>query len=137
MPCAETLKLLPAGHAIVKLDDFSNAFNSIRRDLLLKTVAKNMLELYRFTLATYSCEPTLVYGDQTILSREGSQQGAHLSLLESCESIQPVINELDSGIEIDFMNDVSLSSDLLTLEKDINKIIESEASTGIKLNAAK
>ena len=35
------------------------------------------------------------------------------------------------------MNDIYLSSDLLTLEKDINKIIESEASTGVKFNVAK
>ena len=68
------INLLPAGQAIVKFD-FFNAFNIIRRDLLLDTMAKNMPELYRFTLATYFCEPTLVYGDQTILSREGSQQG--------------------------------------------------------------
>ena len=53
------VKLLPVGHAIVKLD-LTNAFNSIRRDLLLDTLAKNMPELYRFTLATYSCE-LLVY----------------------------------------------------------------------------
>ena len=67
------VKLLPAGHEIVKLD-FSNALNSIRRDLLLEIVAKNMPELYIFTLATYSCKPTLVYGDQTIISREGSPE---------------------------------------------------------------
>ena len=79
----------------------------------------------------------MVYADQTILSSEGSQQGDPLTSLESCESIQPVINELDSDIEIGFMDDISLS-DLLTLKKDINKIIESEASTGLKkLNAAK
>ena len=36
------------------------------------------------------------------------------------------------------MDDNSISSDLLTLEKYINKNIESEASTGLKLfNAAK
>ena len=84
-----------------------------------------MPKLYRFTLATYSSELTLVYGDQKILSREGYQQGDLLSSLEFCESIQPVINEVDSDIEIGFMDDIYLTSDLLTLEKDINKIIES------------
>ena len=96
-----------------------------------------MPKLYRFAVATYSCVPNLVYGDQTILSRKGSQQVDHLSSLEFCESIQPVINKLDSDIEIGFVDDISLSSDLPTLEKDINKIIKSEASTGLKLNAAK
>ena len=68
------VEVLPAGHAVVKLD-FSNAFNSIRRDLQLDTIAKNILELYRFTLAKYSYESTVVYGEHTIPSREGSQQG--------------------------------------------------------------
>ena len=66
------VKLLPVGHAIVKLD-FTTAFNSILRDLLLEIMATNMPELYRFTLATYSCEPALIYDDQMIPSREVSQ----------------------------------------------------------------
>ena len=127
---------LPPGHAIIKLD-FSNAFNSIRRDLILDTVARNMPELYRFTLATYSCEPSLTFGDQAIPSREGSQQGDPLSGLEFCESIQPVINKLDSDLEIGFMDDLSLSSDLPTLAKDVKTIIDSEPVIGLRLNASK
>ena len=77
-----------------------------------------------------------------MVSRRSSQQkalnkGTPLSSLEFCELIQPVVNELDSNIEIGLIDDISLSSDLLTLEKDVNKVIESEASTGLKLNAAK
>ena len=130
------VEVLPAGHAIVKLD-FSNAFNSIRRDLLLDTMAKNIPELYRFTLAKYSCEPTLVYGAHTIPSRVGSQQGYHLSSLEFCEAIQPVLDDFDSELDIGFMDDLSLSSDLSTLEKDVNTIIEAESVTGLWLNPSK
>ena len=36
---------LPSGHAFIKLD-FANAFNTLRRDLLLDTVARNTPELY-------------------------------------------------------------------------------------------
>ena len=45
----------PPGHEIIKLD-FANAFNTLRRDFLLDTVARNIPQLYRFTLATYGCE---------------------------------------------------------------------------------
>ena len=45
-----------------------------------------------------------------------------MSSLEFCEAIQPVLNDLDS--EVNLMDDVSLSSDVSTLEKDINTIIE-------------
>ena len=70
-----------------------------------------------------------------ILSKEGSQKWDVLNLRKFCESIQLVINKSDFDIEIGFMDDISLSSDILTLEKDIKKIIESEASKGLKLNA--
>ena len=58
-----------------------------------------------------------------------------MSSLEFCESIQPVLNDLDS--EVNIGDDVSLSSDVSTLEKDINTIIEAESSTGLRLNPAK
>ena len=127
---------LPSGHAFIKLD-FANAFNTLRRDLFLDTVARNTPELYRFTLATYECDPTLVYGSHTIPSREGPQQSDPLSSLEFCESIQPILNELDSDLEIGFIDDLSMSSDLLKLAKDFETIIKAETSTGLKLNTTK
>ena len=69
---------LPPGHAFIKFD-FAYAFNTLRRDLLLDTVARNTPQLYRFTLATYGCVPTHVYGDQLIPSREGQLVGAYRS----------------------------------------------------------
>ena len=60
-----------------------------------------------------------------------------MSSLEFCEAIQPVLNDLDSEVNICLMDDVSLSSDVSTLEKDINTIIEAESSTGLRFNPAK
>ena len=60
-----------------------------------------------------------------------------MSSLEFCEAIHPVIHDLDSEVNIGLMNDVSLSSDVSTLERDINTIIEAESSTGLRLNPAK
>ena len=117
-------KLLPACHAVVKLD-FTNAFNSIRRELLLETVVKNTPELHHFTFST-----TLINGNQIILSREGSQQGDPLSSLEFFESIQPLLTEVNSEVDIGFMDDTSLLADLDTPEMDITKIIK---ITGLKL----
>ena len=105
---------LPSGHALIKLD-FANAFNTLSRDILLETVARNTPELYGFTLPTYECDPTLVYGSHTVPPREGPQQGNPLSSLEFCKSIQPILNVLDSHLEIGFVDDLSMSSDLLTL----------------------
>ena len=50
------LDKLPPGHAIIKLE-IANACNTLRRDLLLDTAARNIHQLNRFTFATYGCEP--------------------------------------------------------------------------------
>ena len=76
---------LPDNHVFVKLD-FSNAFNSIRRDTILAKVAVKMPELYRFVKDSLNCNPMLIYGDDIIISAESSQQGDPLSGLEFCES---------------------------------------------------
>ena len=56
-----------------------------------------------------------------------------MSWLEFCEAIQPVLNDLDSEVNIGLMNDVSLLSDVSTLETDVNTIIEAVSSTGLRL----
>ena len=52
------LSSLPDNHVFVKLD-FSNAFNSVRRDTILANVAVNMPELYRFVKDSLNCNPML------------------------------------------------------------------------------
>jgi len=58
---------LPIDYVLVKLD-FTNALNSIRRDVILEAVAAKMPEIYRLIIAAYSCEPILVYGDHQLRS---------------------------------------------------------------------
>ena len=65
-------------HVFVKLD-FTNAFNSVRRDAILTTVAEKMPELYRFTCDSLDCNPQLIFDENIIISAEGSQQGDPLS----------------------------------------------------------
>ena len=119
-------------HAIIKLD-----FANLRRDLLLDTVARNIPQLYRVTLATYRCEPTQVYGNQLIASREDSQKGYSLSSLEFCKAVHPILNDLNSDLEVGFIDDLSLSADLPTLAQDVNTIFNAETYTGLRLNSSK
>jgi len=88
---------LPPGHVIVKLD-FSNAFNCIRRDLILDRVALHIPEIYRLVHAAYTCEPILIFGEHQLLSSEGAQQGDPLGSLEFCEAIHPLLTSLHSTV---------------------------------------
>ena len=106
---------LPANHVIVKLD-FSNAFNCIRRDLILDTTATHTPEIYRLVYSAYSSEPILTFGRYEILSSEGAQQGDPLGSLEFCEAMHPLLMSLRSSVKIGFVDDVTLSGDLQTVE---------------------
>ena len=53
--------------------------------------------------------------------------------MEFCEAIHPLLIRLQSTVKIGFMDDVSLSGHLPTVEKDITTIVE----TGLRLNTHK
>ena len=127
---------MPADYVTVKLD-FSNAFNSVRRDLILDTAAANTPEIYRFTYAKYSCEPKLIYGPHIIRSKEGSQQGDPLSSLEFCDAVDPTLKDLNSEMRPSFMDDVSLSGHISTVAADVETIIAAAGKTGLHLNRNK
>src|SRR6201996_555972 len=59
---------------IVKLD-FSNAFNTVRRDAILNAVATELPELYRLCYSAHAEASLLQLGDHTVVSAEGVQQG--------------------------------------------------------------
>ena len=63
---------MPDDHVIVKLD-FANAYNSVRRDAVLETVADKMPKLYPFKHSSLACCPKLTYDIYIIESAEGSQ----------------------------------------------------------------
>jgi len=57
--------------------------------------------------------------------------------LEFCEAIHPLLLKLHSSVKIGFMDDLTLSGDLHTVERDIATIMESSSETGLQLNVDK
>ena len=88
--------------------DYVNAFNTMRRDTILDTVTDKAPEIYKFVLASHSCESKLAFGPYTILSREGSQQGDPLSALEYCDAAQPTLFQAKSQTKLGYIDDLKL-----------------------------
>src|SRR6218665_2555692 len=93
---------MPTDCVLVKLD-FTNAFNTLRRDSLLEAVARDIPELYSFAHASYSCRPMLRHGSSIIRSEEGTQQGDPMDPLEFCIALQPILSELKSELRVTFL----------------------------------
>ena len=59
--------------AIVKID-FTNAFNSLRRDSMLEAMATHLPELLAYVYLSYNCQSILQFGSYLIPLAEGIQQ---------------------------------------------------------------
>ena len=119
--------------ALAKLD-FSNAFNSIRRDCMLEVISEKLPSLYRFCHCAYAHISKLKFGDFTIDSEEGAQQGDPLGPLLFCLTLQPVLESLECELVFSFLDDVNIGGDLKLLANDIQTLITQSKDLGLELN---
>ena len=132
------LSNLSDNYVFFKLD-FTNAFNSVRRDTILTKVAEKMQELYRFICDSLDCNLQLIFGENIIISAEGSQQGDPLSGLKFCASIQLTLIERQSGSNNmwGFVDEIDLEGEVPRVVRDIQTIVDSRPQTGLLLNIHK
>ena len=123
----------PKENVILKID-FENAFNSINRQFM----RENAFEIHRevFTLCVQSAKFSF-YGDSVIKSCEGTQQGNPESPALFSDSIQDLIDSLESKINLWYPDDGSLSDDYRTVLKDLKKNLEAERTLGLKIKPTK
>jgi hypothetical protein len=93
------LESMSGDEVIVKLD-FCNAFNTLRRDALLNAVSSKLPELYRFCHSAYGEASILQFGEHSITSAEGVQQGDPLGPLLFCLTLQPILSSLSSKLRL-------------------------------------
>ena len=124
------------GQAVVKLD-FSNAFNSLRRDAMLDTVSNRLPQLYKFCWTSYNGDSILQIGDKSIISAEGVQQGDPIGPLLFCLTLHPLLSSLSSDVRIGYLDDVTLGGDLSVLSRDVASVSSQGAAIGLCLNTTK
>ena len=99
--------------AFVKLD-FRNAFNCIRRDCMLQAVCYLAPTIYPFVHSLYSAPSLLRWGDKSIFSAEGVQQGDPLGPQLFCLTLHRHCLQLRSELCIMYLDDVTLVGLALT-----------------------
>ncbi len=72
------LSNLPSDQVLLKLD-FKNAFNSVRRGMMLESIEEFAPELFPDLFSCYSAPSSLSFNDTVIRSSEGVQQGDPLA----------------------------------------------------------
>ena len=88
------LRNLQPGHVILKLD-FKNAFNCIHCDKVLQAVSDLVPELVPFVYSAYSEPSSIFWGENSLLSFEGVQQGDPLGPLLFYLTIYKLTSQLE------------------------------------------
>ena len=125
---------------LLKLD-FQNAFNECSRQALLNQVAHNFPDIYNWVQWSYCTEAMLKFGEHTILSTTGVQQGDPLGpllfalvLAQLTASVPPM---LDMALELWYLDDGVLVGPRRSVVAFYDHIIQNGPSLGLHLNNSK
>ena len=78
--------------------DFVNAFNSVNRKILLQECAKKFPQIYKWAFFCYSQHSLLFFGNFSISSEAGVQQGDPLGPFLFCLVLQKLIAKISSQV---------------------------------------
>lgn len=123
--------------AMLKVD-FKNAFNSHRRDTMLKLVHEHFPEIYPMVSQTYLQPTPITFGDAVIQSQTGCQQGDVLSPLLFCLVVHSTLESLQSEVALGYLDDfVLMNREPQTLLSDVQRIQENFSVHGLVIEPAK
>lgn len=115
--------------------DFQNAFYSIERDVMLNEIRKKTPSIYAFMWQCYSTMSLLFFGNDTIMSQVGAQQGDPCGPLAFSLSIQPIIEDMASELNIwNYMDDGTICGEPQNVLEDFRKLINECKAIGLYVN---
>ena len=101
---------------------------------MLEKVFELHLEVYKYSHSAYSQPSFLFYGDSVIKCCKGTQQADPKSPALFSDSIQDLIDSLESKINLWYLDDGNLSDDYRTVFKDFKKMLKRKERWDSKLN---
>ena len=115
--------------------DMSNAFNSLRRDVLLETSQREHPEAYAFTLSAYGKPSWLFYGNEVIPSSEGVQQGDPEGPPLFSDDLMDIVEGVTSEMNEWYLDDGNIADEADVVLNDFRRLIVSLANMGLQINS--
>ena len=122
--------------------DFTNAFNSISRQAMFMEFRHHLPGLSAWMESCYSSQPLLIFGQETILSCCGVQQGDPLGPLGFALTLHPIVQRIRdevSGLSLNawYLDDGTLVGSPRDLSAALNMVESEGHSIGLHLNRSK
>jgi len=95
-----------------------------RDHVILEAVANHLPELLPFATSTLSGPSDLQFGDLTLQSEEGTQQGDPLGPLYFCLAIVELLKSMGSELVLAYLDDITLGDDAETVLNDFLQLDE-------------
>lgn len=121
---------------IVKVD-IRNAFNSVRRDIVLEQVLAKCPEMFPMLRQAFSAETPLFTGTEVVKSCTSLQQGDPLAPLWFALAIDQCIRPISSEINIWYLDDGVLGGTPETIATELNTLRGKLLDIGLQINTAK
>ncbi|GKB75706.1 reverse transcriptase domain-containing protein [Tanacetum coccineum] len=123
------------------LVDFKNAFNLVDRGVMLQEVRLRCPSISRWVEFCYSNPARLYYGEHTLLSCQGVQQGDPLGPLLFSSVLHPLICKIRDSFSLClhawYLDDGTIVGDTLVVGKVLELIMEDGPRCGLHLNVDK
>ena len=104
---------------------------------MLNHVYSNRPELYNYTRCAYAKPSYFFYGSSVIMSQDGTQQGDPEAPSLFAETIHTLVKQLESKINIWYLDDGNLADDYKVVLRDLKNILNLEQIYGLSLNTEK
>ena len=133
--------ILPDNRCCLLLD-FRNAFNSISRQHMLEEFRRRLPGLSAWMECCYGSHSFLHFGEHSILSQSGVQQGDPLGPLGFALTLHPIVERIQSevpslGINAWYLDDGTLCGAPDTISSALNIVEEEGPGRGLFLNREK
>ena len=125
-----------ASATVVKVD-IRNAFNTVRRDVLLKSVRDRCPEIYPLAFQAYRTPSPLHFGEHVILSSCGVQQGDPLGPVFFALVVDGCASSLKAPLNVWYLDDATIAGPAETVAKDLKTLCSELPKLGLELNRSK
>ena len=121
---------------LVKID-VKNAFNTVRRDVILRCLRESCPEAYAMAYQAYSTPTPLLIAGQKVMSSTGVQQGDPLGPIAFALAVNSCASSLKSPLNVWYLDDATIGGPVAEVANDLRLITKTLPEVGLQLNPAK